>query len=103
MIFAKPTNSLTINLGGDLGIPFVPDTLDIQALTLAADLIVNGEGGNDAVTINGNVNLSGNSLTVNAEQITVSPGVTVAAGDITLNAVARWGRSSRPTRFRSRM
>ncbi|MEO8039984.1 MAG: LEPR-XLL domain-containing protein, partial [Betaproteobacteria bacterium] len=94
--FAKPTNSLTIDLGGDLGLPLLGDTLDIQALALNADLIVNGEGGLDAVTVSGNMNLSGNPLTINAEGITVDPGVTVSAGNITLNAVAAVGSLATP-------
>ena len=86
--FAKPTNSLTINLGGDLGIPLIPDTLDIQAVTLAADLIVNGQGGDDVVTITGN-----------AERITVDPGVTINADNILLNAVATVGGVVTPDTF----
>src|SRR5262245_56359528 len=96
--FAKPTNSLTIDLGGDNGIPFVSDTdrLEIQALTLNAALIVNGEAGKDAVTVTGNMNLSGKSLIVNAEQIAINPGVTVMANDIALNAIATLGSAGTP-------
>ena len=67
------------------------DTLDIQALTLNADLIVNGEAGLDDVTITGDMNLAGHFLSINAERITVNSGVTVAAGDITLDATAVLG------------
>ncbi|MGH8663839.1 MAG: beta strand repeat-containing protein, partial [Burkholderiales bacterium] len=96
--FAKPTSSLTINLGGDLGIPIVSDTdrLEIQALALNADLIVNGEAGKDEVTITGSIGLSGNPLTINAETINVDPGVTVTAGDIALNALATVGSLATP-------
>ncbi len=94
--FAKPTNSLTINLGADLGIPFFPETLDIQALTMSAALIVNGDAGNDQVTFSGGVNLGGNPLTVNAEHIIVNPGVTVIAGNIAFNAVASVGTLATP-------
>jgi hypothetical protein len=94
--FAKPTNSLTVDLGGDLGIPLTADQLEIQTLTLNADLIVNGQAGQDAVTITGDLDLGGNPLTVNAEQITVNPGVAVNAGNITLNAVAADGTLGTP-------
>jgi hypothetical protein len=96
--FAKPTNSLTIDLGGDLGIPVLSDTdrLEIQALSLGADLIVNGEGGKDEVTISGNLALGSNPLTINAEAIIVNPGVAIAAGDIVLNAVASVGSVGTP-------
>src|SRR5690606_16337802 len=64
--FAKPTSSLTIQLGGDLGIPLIGDTLDIQALTLDAALVVTGEGGLDAVTISGDLALGSNALAIDA-------------------------------------
>ena len=95
--FIKPTNSLTINLGGDFGIPVISDTdrLDIQALNLSAALIVNGEGGLDEVTISGNLALGANPLAINAEGIIVG-GVSVAAGNIAFNAVAAVGSVPAP-------
>jgi len=95
LTFAKPTHSLTIDLGGDLGLPMSADQLDIQALSLNADLTVNGGDGRDEVTVSGNLTLPGKDLTINAEQITVEPGVTIstvltgpvdALGDVHLNA-----------------
>ena len=96
--FAKPTNSLTINLGGDFGIPVISDTdrLEIQALNLNAALIVNGEAGLDEVTISGNLALGGNPLAINAEGILVSVGVSVAAGNIAFNAVTAVGSIPTP-------
>ncbi|MBI84598.1 MAG: hypothetical protein CMJ81_15505, partial [Planctomycetaceae bacterium] len=104
LTFVEPTNSLTINLGGDSAVPPLPiapfsDTLQIQALSLDAELIVNGQGGRDEVTISGNMDLAGNPLSVNAEQITVNPGVTVTAGAINLNAVATLGTAITPDAF----
>src|SRR5689334_474115 len=96
--FAKPTNSLTINLGADNGIPVISDTdkLEIQAVNLNADLIVNGQAGKDEVTITGSMNLSGNPLNINAEQIKVNPGVQIDAGNINLNAIATQGSLGTP-------
>ena len=95
LTFAKPTNSLTIDLGGDLGLPMSADKLDIQALGMDASLTVNGGDGRDEVTVSGNLTLPGKDLAINAEQITVDPGVTIstvltgpvaAVGDVHLNA-----------------
>ena len=96
--FIEPTNSLTLNLGDDSSFPLVPlnDTLDVQALVLDADLIVNGADGTDEITISGDMNLAGNPLTVNSEQITVNAGVTVTAGDITFHAAAMLGTAVTP-------
>ena len=95
LTFAKPTDSLTIDLGGDLGLPMSADKLDIQALSMDASLTVNGGDGRDEVTVSGNLTLPGKDLTINAEQITVDPGVTISTvltgpvdtfGDVHLNA-----------------
>ena len=76
-IFAKPTNSLTINLGESTAL--FADSLRIDALSLNADLIVDGQGGRDEVTVAGNVTLNGHDLTIAAESIRVNGGVTVDA------------------------
>jgi hypothetical protein len=95
LTFAKPTHSLTIDLGGDLGLPGSADKLDIKALSMDASLTVNGGDGRDEVTLSGNLTLPGKDLTINAEQITVDPGVTIstlptgpvgASGNVHLNA-----------------
>ena len=95
LTFARPTHSLTIDLGGDLGLPMSADKLDIQALSMDASLIVNGGDGRDEVTVSGNLTLPGKDLTINAEKITVDPGVTIstvltgpvdAYGNVHLNA-----------------
>ncbi len=95
LTFTKPTHSLTIDLGGDLGLPMSADKLDIQALSMDTSLTVNGGDGRDEVTVSGNLTLPGKDLTINAEQITVDPGVTISTvltgpvdtfGDVHLNA-----------------
>jgi hypothetical protein len=95
LTFARPTHSLTIDLGGDLGLPTSADKLDIQALSMDASLTVNGGDGRDEVTVSGSLALPGKDLTINAEKITVDPGVTIStvltgpvdtSGDVHLNA-----------------
>jgi hypothetical protein len=82
--FAQPTNSLTINLGDDLGIPILSkDVLTINSFDAAGvNLTVNGEDGKDEVNIVGVI--SAGDVTINAETITVSSTVT-ATGNVTLN------------------
>jgi hypothetical protein len=58
------------------------ERLEVQALDLGADLIVDGEGGNDAITVAGDVTLAGHDLTLRAETIAVDPGVTVSTRTI---------------------
>ncbi|RVD69725.1 hypothetical protein EN751_24500, partial [Mesorhizobium sp. M4A.F.Ca.ET.029.04.2.1] len=84
--FNKPSTSLTINLGDDLGIPILSkDTLTINAVNLgSAALFVNGQDGKDEVTISGT--LTAGAVNVNAEKISVSS--TVNAGSVTLTAAA---------------
>ncbi|MBI3919578.1 MAG: LEPR-XLL domain-containing protein, partial [Betaproteobacteria bacterium] len=84
--FNDPTNSLTINLGGDLGVPFLSkDVLTINSFVVAdVDLIVNGDDGKDEVVISGTVNAR--DVTINAEKITVSSSITAAS--VTLTAAA---------------
>jgi hypothetical protein len=69
--FNDPTNSLTINLSGDLDIPFLSkDVLTVNSFDVAGvDLIVNGEEGKDEVAVVGAVNAR--NVTINAELITV--------------------------------
>jgi len=98
--FAKPSVSLTINLGSsndniltdpDEPIPFISrDLLTIDgtgsAINLTGvDLNVNGEDGKDEVTISGSLTVD--ELIVNAEKITVSSGAAVTANTITFVAV----------------
>ncbi|MBI3839031.1 MAG: hypothetical protein HY288_14015, partial [Planctomycetia bacterium] len=85
--FPVPSTSLTVDMNSG------NDTFALGPLDpgFNAALTVDGQAGVDAVTVMGNVSLAGHSLTVNAEQITVNPGVTVTAGDITLNATAAVG------------
>jgi len=82
LTFAKPTSSLTINLGSDLGtilgLPLAGDQLEVQALSLDADLIIHGGDGRGDITVSGNLTLPGSNLTIDAEQITVDPGVTIS-------------------------
>ncbi len=92
--FAKPTNSLTIKLGADLGIPLLSkDVLTVTGVILgAASLTVFGENaadtagddGKDEVLIEG-TNAFG-ALAVHAEKITVSGHV--SATTVTLVALA---------------
>ena len=55
--FNNPTNSLTIDLSGDLGVPFFSkDVLTINSFDIAGvDLIVDGEDGKDEVIVSGAV------------------------------------------------
>ncbi len=88
--FLTPTNSLTINLGGDLGVPFASkDVLTILSTDLGeTDLTVNGEDGKDEVIVSGDL-VAGN-VTINAETIEVSgsivAGTELAPKDVTLAA-----------------
>ncbi|MEO0465166.1 MAG: LEPR-XLL domain-containing protein, partial [Pseudomonadota bacterium] len=88
--FVKPTNSLTVQLSGDLGLPLISkDVLTIDGSSTAVDLTginltVDGEDGKDEVIFTGTVTTG--DLVVNAESITV--GGTLNAGAITLNALA---------------
>ncbi|WP_164773391.1 LEPR-XLL domain-containing protein, partial [Mesorhizobium sp. M7A.F.Ca.CA.004.01.1.1] len=84
--FNKPSTSLTINLGDDLGIPILSkDTLTINAVNLGSTaLIINGQDGKDEVTISGT--LTAGAVTVNAEKISVSS--TINASSMTLTAAA---------------
>jgi hypothetical protein len=85
--FNDPTNSLTINLGGDSGIPFISqDVLTINSFDApGVDLIMNGQGGLDVVNIAGSV--TADAVTINAETINVSGTVNVT-DDVMLNAVS---------------
>ncbi|KKL54369.1 hypothetical protein LCGC14_2266100, partial [marine sediment metagenome] len=73
--FSEPTNSLTINLGDDLGVPFFSkDVLTINSFNVAGvDLIVNGEDGTDEVNVVGAI--TADDVTINAEKITVSANI----------------------------
>ncbi|MFC1895392.1 LEPR-XLL domain-containing protein, partial [Thermodesulfobacteriota bacterium] len=84
--FNEPSNSLTINLGEDLGIPFLSkDVLTINSFDVhGVDLTVNGEDGTDEVVIAGAV--AADDITINAEKITVSS--TIDATNVTLSAAA---------------
>ncbi|MBK5565795.1 LEPR-XLL domain-containing protein [Ensifer sp. SSB1] len=92
--FAKPTNSLTIKLGADLGIPLLSkDVLTVTGVNLgAASFTVFGENaadtagddGKDEVLIEG-TNTFG-AVVVHAEKITVSGNV--SATTVTLVALA---------------
>ncbi|HET9216574.1 MAG TPA: VCBS repeat-containing protein, partial [Terriglobia bacterium] len=85
--FSKPTNSLTIGLGGST-LPFIEDSLEIGPLELGAAVIINGQAGDDRVVISGNVNLFNSPLSISAEEIQVDPGVAISAGDITFEATS---------------
>ncbi|HET9217460.1 MAG TPA: LEPR-XLL domain-containing protein, partial [Terriglobia bacterium] len=92
--FAKPSNSLTINLSSDSGTPLSVDVLTINSFnTPGIDLIVNGDGGRDVVNFIGAVNAR--NLTVNAEVISVTSAVTATA-DILLNAADSLGTVPAP-------
>jgi len=82
--FNLPSTSLTVNLGGDQGVPFYnKDTLTVGTLDLGnLALIINGEDGNDEVTFAGNV--TAGTIVVNAESITVNS--TINAGVLTFTA-----------------
>ena len=99
VVFKKPTNSLTITLGDDIGIPlFSRDVLTIDAVDLSGVAVtVNGQKGVDEVAFAGN--LTCGNLTVNAETIAVNKGVVVSAADITLHAADTRGRSADPDTF----
>ena len=92
--FAKPTESLTINLGAsndnvladpDEPIPFLSrDILTIESIEMNASLIVNGEDGSDQVEITGDLILHGGDLVINAEIIRINAGAeinTLETGD----------------------
>jgi len=70
--FNNPTNSLTINLSGDLGLPFLSkDVLTINSFDVAGiDLSINGEAGIDEVIVTGDI--TARDLEINAEKITIS-------------------------------
>jgi hypothetical protein len=84
--FNAPTNSLTINLSGDLGVPFLSkDVLTINSFDVAGvDLIVNGEAGDDEVAIVGTV--TADDVSINAEKITLSSNLN--ATNVSLTATA---------------
>ncbi|MDZ4784059.1 MAG: hypothetical protein SGJ19_27745, partial [Planctomycetia bacterium] len=72
--FNVPTTSLVVNMAGGA------DTLTLTSFTLAvgASLSINGDGGADSVMFAGDLALPGGDLTVSAESITVSAGVSVS-------------------------
>jgi hypothetical protein len=51
-------------------------------------LTINGGGGEDSVTVTTSISMPGADLTINAESITVNPGITVTADSISLTASA---------------
>ncbi|MEQ9126262.1 MAG: hypothetical protein RIM80_27280, partial [Alphaproteobacteria bacterium] len=68
--FATPAESLTIRLGGQ------DDVLNIGILDLFdAHLTILGDGGDDAVFLNDDIDLAGHDLTINAETVSVGFGV----------------------------
>jgi hypothetical protein len=82
---ANPTSSLTIRTaGGD-------DVVTLESLGdgFAADLVIEGQAGNDQIAVTGALDLGGGSFSASAESITVSAaGSIVGAGDVTLTALA---------------
>ena len=76
--FANPTNSLTINMGGSL--LTTTDVLTVESVDASfnASLIINGDFGDDAVTISTDLVLGGKDVRVKAETITVDAGVTIS-------------------------
>ncbi|MCX5734321.1 MAG: LEPR-XLL domain-containing protein, partial [candidate division NC10 bacterium] len=82
--FNNPSISLTINAGAG------NDTITVQSLdsTFNANLVINGDGGVDAVTVDGAVGLTGHDVTITAETITVNAGITTGTGTISLIAEA---------------
>ena len=89
-------DALVIDLDG-VNIRVRSTTATIESVSFGAptgSLTVNGAGGKDSVTVTANLNLPGANLTINAESITVNPGVTISTqngvlyGDITFAASA---------------
>jgi hypothetical protein len=82
--FSVPSQSLTINLGGD------DDTFEIDDLgEFAADLTLDGGLGQDHVTFTGDVNMGTHALLIHAEVIEVTPAnatATVTAGSLHFEA-----------------
>ncbi|MEL6550928.1 MAG: hypothetical protein AAFQ54_11865, partial [Pseudomonadota bacterium] len=94
--FAKATNSLTVNLGDDLGVlPFetdIPlvagDSLSVGALDMAgAVLTIDGQDGLDTVTFTGDIT-NADAINVTAEQIVVDGGVTITGTSVNFTAEA---------------
>jgi hypothetical protein len=85
--FSKPSNSLTIRLGEDEGIPVlsrdeltIGGTVDLSGV----DLVIDGQDGTDNVIITGTLTVR--NLTIDAENVTISG--TVNAGAIDIEAAA---------------
>src|SRR5262249_4565713 len=67
--FNDPSGSLTI-IGN-----YNYNTITVQALTLNADLTVDGLTGADSITVTGNLTVPGYNLTLRAVSIDIQPGV----------------------------
>lgn len=96
LIFNSPTASLTINaLAGNDTVTFV--SFDP---TFAAALIVNGDGGTDAIIVAPTVNLNtgAGAVTFNAENILLNPGASVVTtGAVNFNAIDTQGSVVTPS------
>ena len=81
--FNNPTGTLTIN-AGDTG----DDVIDIASLAASypASVVIDGEGGTDTVTVDGDVVLNGKDLSVTADTITVDALVSTGGGNISLSS-----------------
>jgi len=81
--FTNPTTQLTVN-AGDTG----DDIINVTSLAASypAAIAINGQGGSDAININGAVSTSGNDITLAAESVTTTATVATGAGSVAITA-----------------
>ncbi len=91
--FPDPTNSLTIKLG--LNAIGTDEYITIESLgQLNAALTIEGGGGPDRAEVNGNLDLMGHALSIDAETIDVAAGITIStrSADGNGNSIADSGK-----------
>src|SRR5262249_9204539 len=80
--FAKPVDSLTVNLGGGV------DTLNLTTSSITGNFTVTGTGGDDLVNFNGAVSLTAGTSTPGSASVTGVQNIAFNGGSLTAAATA---------------